>query len=99
MNVGMGLILGGLLALASLSVYWEVQRERRRVGNQGQHFWLWASHCLSLTGAICSALMIASFALSIFVPEVAQRFGVPAVAMSAGLLIGFLGDRRNMRKK
>ena len=99
MNVGMGLILGGLLALASLSVRWEVQRERRRTGNKGQHFWLWTAHCLSLTGLICSALMIASFALYLIVPEAAQRFGVPAVAMSAGLLIGFLGDRRNVGKK
>ena len=67
--------------------------------DHGQSFWLWMAHCLSMTGLICSSLMIATLALYFVLPDTAQRFGAPVVAMSAGLLIGFLGDRRNARKK
>ena len=99
MNEGLVLIIAGLLAIASLSVQWNVRKERQLTGDKGQHFWLWLAHSLSLTGLTCSVLMIASLALYIVLPEIAQQISGPMVAMSAGIWFGFLGDRSNARKK
>lgn len=99
MNEGMVLIVGGLLACASLGVRWGVQREHAVAVKRADDFWPWLAYCLSIIGLTCSVLMFVSFALAIVVPEQVELFSGPIVAVSAGFLIGFFIDQRNARKK
>ncbi len=94
MNLGFVILTSTLLTFASLFVYLEVRRERRRTGDTGQHFWLWLSYSLSITGLTCGILMLLSIALFMVLPDVAMRYSGSVVAMSVGIWFGFLGGRR-----
>ena len=99
MNEGMVLIVGGLLACASLGMRWGVQRDHIIGVRKEDDFWPWLAYCLSIVGLTCSVLMFISFALALVIPEHVGRFSGPIVALSAGFIIGFLIDQRNARKK
>ena len=88
-----------LLTAASLFVFVEVRRERKRGGDTGKHFWLWLAHSLSITGLTCGVLMLLSVALFMVAPEVAMRYSGSVVAMSVGIWFGFLGGRRQQTRK
>ncbi|MBC8076648.1 MAG: hypothetical protein H7Y32_11290 [Chloroflexales bacterium] len=94
MDFAMVVLASALLTVASLFVYWEVRRERKRTGDTGQHFWLWLAYSLSITGLTCGVLMLLSVALFMVLPDVAMRYSGAVVAMSVGIWFGFLGDRR-----
>lgn len=99
MNDGIVLIVGGLLACASLGMRWGVRNEQSVVGKKVQDFWPWLAYCLSIVGLTCSVLMFVSYALALLVPEQVEFFSGPIVALSAGFLVGFFIDQRNARKK
>jgi hypothetical protein len=88
-----------LLTAASLFVFLEVRRERKRGSDTGKHFWLWLAHSLSITGLTCGVLMLLSVALFMVAPEVAMRYSGSVVAMSVGIWFGFLGGRRQQTRK
>lgn len=86
------IVVGGLLASASLILMWGVRKDLKAD-------WAWLANSLSIIGMFCTTLILIGCVLVQFMPNAFNLLSKPMLALTAGFAIGLILDQRKAQKK
>lgn len=86
------IVVGGLLASASLILMWGLRKDLKAP-------WAWLANSLAVTGLFCSTLIWIGCVLVHVMPNAFNLLSKPMLALTAGFAIGLILDQRKAQKK
>lgn len=85
------IVVGGLLACASLSLLWGVRKDKKAP-------WAWLANSLAITGVFSTTLIWIGCAMVHLLPSAIDLLSGPMLALTAGFAIGLILDQRKAHK-